>query len=101
MQHFRLVYTPFPEGATGKIHGAVKKYEKYCIILIDSNTPKEMQAKSLRHELAHIALGHLEDTTRELQEIEAEADSLAERMQESEFNALMQWELKGGNRQCG
>ena len=101
MQKFGLVYTPFPPEAGRALTGATQQRKGYCLILIDSTAPAETQAATLRHELAHIALNHFADTTRDLQEIEAEANSYAARMTKSEFDALMAWEMKGGSRQCG
>ena len=58
-------------------------------ILIDSAQDEKTQRHALRHELAHVALNHLTDTTRSLQQLEAEADEYAARMTDSEFADLM------------
>lgn len=63
------------------------------LILIDSTAPAAEQAKTLRHELAHIALDHFDDTARSLQQLEAEADSFAEQLTDTDVAALMQWAI--------
>lgn len=60
------------------VHGAVTRTRHgVFIVIIDSRMTDEEKARILRHELAHIRLGHLTDP-RPLDQIEAEADAEAD-----------------------
>ena len=89
MQRFTLIYRPFPAECGGTIYGMTTGAGGRVTILIDSAQDEKTQRHALRHELAHVALNHLTDTTRSLQQLEAEADEYAARMTDSEFADLM------------
>ena len=101
MQNFRLIYKPFPPEIHGQIGGITGgKPGGRLTVMIDSTLTEEEQKKTLKHELAHIALGHLEDDRanranylKNVMELEAEADAKAGSMTEAEFNSLMQWQI--------
>ncbi len=57
----------------GGIRGSVKKSQNGYLVLINSSLSKQQKAISLRHELWHIALGHL-DERKELPEAEKEKE---------------------------
>ena len=94
MQHFKLVYRDFPNAAQGQVYGLTQQRQGYCLIWIDSAAPADRQAAALRHELAHIALDHFSDNARSLRQLEAEADSFAERLTAAEFEKLMQYRIQ-------
>ena len=93
MQRFKLEYRPFPAECSGTVYGITCYHGGHYLILIDSKAPAERQAAALRHELAHIALNHLTDNARSIDQLEAEAESYAAQMAESEFDFLMQWAI--------
>ena len=107
MQHFKLKRHPFPAELQGKIYGATIFANGLYMILIDSTATEEKQAATLRHELAHIVLNHLEQT-KPVNEInsfgddmfgagwierEREADQYAAKMTDCEYQQLMQWAI--------
>ncbi len=95
MQSFKLDYRPFPPELHGKIRGitGVKPNGK-TIVLIDSTLSETERKKTLKHELAHIVLGHFLDTEqRDVMELEAEAEAKADSMTEEELNGLLQWQI--------
>ena len=92
MQAFTLIYKPFPAECAGAVHGILSAAGGRVRIVIDSNQDEQTQRHALRHELAHLALNHLDDArsiARSIEEIEAEADAYADRMTDSEFAELM------------
>ena len=93
MQPFKLDYRPFPANCSGTVYGITCYHGGHYLILIDSAAPAEQQAATLRHELAHIVLNHFTGTARSIEQLEAEAESYAAQMAESEFDALMQWAI--------
>lgn len=66
-------YIPFPAEIRGVVFGMIYGSGN---IAIDSSQPEETQQRALRHELAHLVLGH-QDTDKPIKAIEAEADALA------------------------
>ena len=107
MQHFHLEKKPFPAAIHGKIPGVIMESGGRYLIIIDSTNTEETQTAALRHELAHLALNHLEQT-KPLYQIdsidnsmfgegwtnrEQAADRYAEAMTEEEFADLMAWEI--------
>lgn len=114
MEHFKLIYMPFTELSELKqcqpdrqCFGFLYNNGRRNFILIDSEATPEQQHFTLKHELAHLALGHLA-ATRPLAEIctfgddmfgegwedrEHEADQFAEEMTEEEFTHLMQYAI--------
>lgn len=103
MQRFKLVCKPFP-AELRDVYGFIVANGGRYLIWIDSNQDARTQDRALRHELAHLVLGHL-DKTKPLIEIdphnvefgegweerEQEADSFAERMTDAELAELMQY----------
>lgn len=67
-----IKYIPFPAEIRGVVFGMIYGSG----IVIDSSQPEETQQRALRHELAHLVLGH-QDTDKPIRAIEAEADALA------------------------
>ena len=107
MQRFKLERRPFPAELQGQIPGFTFQCGEQCIVIIDSTAPEETQEKTLRHELAHLVLNHLEQT-KPIKEInsfgddmfgdgwidrEREADRYAEQMTAAELAELMQWAI--------
>ena len=112
MVKFKLVYAAFPDLEQfrkylpgDKCFGFAIYDEHGYTILIDSSGTEEQRKSTLRHELAHLVLNHLEET-KPLFEInssgddmfgpgwierEHEADKLAEEMSEEEFTRLMMY----------
>ena len=76
MQRFNLEYRPFPAECSGKVYGISCYHGGHYLILIDSKAPAERQAAALRHELAHLVLGH-QNADKPIRDIEEEADALA------------------------
>lgn len=68
-----IKYIPFPAEIRGVVFGMIYGSGN---IAIDSSQPEETQKRALRHELAHLVLGH-QDTDKPIRAIEAEADALA------------------------
>ena len=103
MQKFKLFYCEFPASVHGNARAFVLQKDGYAAIFIDSKLTKEQQEKSLKHELAHLSLDHLNrplpadadpDTFYiESETYEAEADRYAAEMTGEEFEALMQWAI--------
>lgn len=100
MSHFKLVYREFPEALKGKIPGfTAKGRDGKLAIMIDEDLPEAEKNLVLRHELSHIALGHLDDDRTKnnhsylanLAELEDEADQYADRMTDEEFTNLMKY----------
>ena len=93
MNKIFIRYIPFPDEIHGHVFGLVKEQNNRFLILIDNRIEAEMQDSTLRHELAHIALKHFDDTLPfddvirtgsfgdEWEEREIEADNLAGQMQ--------------------
>lgn len=114
MEKFKLVYRPMDELAPfrqalpddmtfGFLYFDGQRYA----IFIDSNGTPEQQARTLRHELAHLKLNHM-DYTPPLAAIsstgddmfgpgwidrEREADACADQMTDAEFAELMQYAI--------
>lgn len=103
MIRFKLFYHEFPASVHGDVRACVLLKGDHAVIIIDSLLPKDQQEKSLKHELAHLALNHLLKPAPDDAEIyrgyidsdtlEAEADRYAEEMTQDEFNTLMQWAI--------
>lgn len=97
MQKFKIMYRPFPTELHGKIGGVTGgKPGGVLVVMIDNTLPEAEQKKTLKHELSHIVLGHLEDDRtdrknylKNVMELEAEADAKADSMTDEELNALL------------
>lgn len=76
MKNFKLEYRPFPAEAQGVIFGFISSAGSVPRIVIDNTQPEETQKKALRHELAHLVLGH-QNADKPIKDIEKEADALA------------------------
>lgn len=87
---FCLYYAPFPQTLTGIVRGMVSRSKETgrFLIVIDSNLPPAEQENTLKHELAHILLNHLE-TAGNIREQEAEADRKAAEMTADELQSLL------------
>lgn len=96
MESFTLIYRPFPPDCGGDVHGIISGAGERAMIIIDSAQDEQTQQRALRHELAHLALNHLSDFERTVEQLEAEADDYAERMSESEFEELMRGAVYNG-----
>lgn len=93
MQHFKLEYRPFPPEAQGVIFGVISCAGRVPRIIIDSTRDDQTQQKALRHELAHLMLGHADRQEEDLQQLEDEADAAAANMTEATLEALLQWAI--------
>ena len=100
MENFNLVYWDFPEGLHNEIGGWTIKQNGQLTVLIDSLLPAEKQRFYLKHELAHIALNHLNRPIPTGSEMvggcwlisdlwEKEANKYAELMTDEEFDYFM------------
>lgn len=95
MKQFKLQYIPFVEEIRGYVRGIARmdvKRGRYYIY-IDSTLPQDQQKWTLKHELAHIYLGHLDNPERDVEEVEAEADAKADTMTDEELNELLKWAI--------
>ncbi len=92
MKHFKLVYKSFPDCFSGEVFGATILQNGEYVIVIDSNAPDEKKKECLRHELAHIALDHFNNTTATIKQIEKEAELFSMNMSENEYKSLMMWQ---------
>ena len=102
MKPFRLVYVAFPSPAD--VLGGVAVNDTLSggyVIAINTIKPAEEQTRTLKHELAHIVLGHVLDERTEtdksylenLDAVEAEADCYADQMTDDEFLELMTYQI--------
>lgn len=101
MDKFGVLYASFPEELRGKIRGGVIRHKGHILVCIDNTQTKSDQEYTLRHELAHIALNHL-DTPFPGDGVvfdsgfyrsnsqEAEADKYAEHMTDANLSELLQ-----------
>ena len=98
MNKFNLIYQPFPEEIQGLIPGFTGHREDDYTVFIDSTQTEEKQDLTLRHELSHLWLGHLDEDKRtetsqayldNIDEIEAEANNYADQMTDEELSYLM------------
>lgn len=93
MKHFKLEYMPFPAEAQGFVFGLISCAGRVPRIIIDSTRDEQTQRQALRHELAHLMLGHIDNQDAALEALEAEADAAAANMTEAELEALLQWAI--------
>ena len=102
MQRFNLLYWDFPESLHNQVGGWTINQNGSLTVLIDSLLPADKQRFYLKHELAHIALDHMNKAIPKNSEIvgdcwlisdawEAEANKYAEQMTDEELNHLMQY----------
>ena len=99
MQPFKLYYEPFPARARSICRGLVTySRERRCyVIIIDSQLDSEQKKASLKHELSHLALNHIEQRVldnRPEDDLEDEAAVYAEQMTEEEFSRLMAFQIQ-------
>ncbi len=100
---FKVFYEEFPAHLHGAVRGMILLRKGFAAIFIDSWLPKDQQERSLRHELAHLALGHLtaappadadpDASYIKSDTLEAEADRLAAEMSQEEYEYLMLWAI--------
>ena len=98
MNMIRLIYAGFPPPAD-KIGGVtILNPSGRVTIMINSIKPDEEQKRTLKHELAHIALGHLRDDRvkgsdfsylDDNPEIESDADRFADQINDDTLAELM------------
>lgn len=102
MQKFNLLYWDFPKELHNHIGGWTIKQDERLTVLIDSLLPAEKQRFYLKHEIAHIALNHLNQAIPTGSEIvggswfisdlwEKEADTYAELMTDEELAYFMEY----------
>ncbi len=102
MQKFNLLYWDFPKELHNHIGGWTIKQDERLTVLIDSLLPAEKQRFYLKHEIAHIALNHLNQPIPTGSEIvggswfisdlwEKEADTYAELMTDEELAYFMEY----------
>lgn len=108
MKRFKLIYTPFPDMFFNKnVTGFAAEMGGQYLIMIDNRQNADVQARALRHELAHLVLDHL-SVTKPLYQInsfgddmfgegwedrEHEADRYADEMTDTELSDLMQYAI--------
>lgn len=93
MKHFKLEYMPFPEEARGFVFGLISCAGRVPRIIIDSSQDERTQRQALRHELAHLMLGHVDNLEADLATLEAEADTAADNMTDADMEALLAWAI--------
>lgn len=92
MSPFRLYIVKFPpESINGATQYDVKKGS--FLIAINADLTEDEKIRTLKHELSHILLGHIDALDRDLREIENEADRYADLMTEDEFSDLMTYQI--------
>ena len=96
MTQYKLKYIPFADTIHGIVKGMSCRPEGQDIftIIIDSRLTESDQAHQLKHELAHLVLGHHEHPERDLKQIEREAEAHAAAMTDEEFNNLRSYERR-------
>lgn len=94
MQHYKLRYLQFPEELRGEIYGMTLQENGKLTVFIDSSMTEAEQKKNLKHELAHIFLGHLEAVEQRPEtELEAEAIAFSDYMTDEDLEALLKWAI--------
>ena len=101
MVRFKLAYQPFPEFIRGRVRGSTMISNGRCMIIIDRDLDEAGRRRYLKHEFAHILLGHFDDPRAKdsssylwnLAEIEEEADRYADQMTDAEFSELMTYQI--------
>ena len=101
MIRFKLVYQSFPDFIRGRVLGSTMIRNGRCVIIIERDLNEAERRHTLKHEFAHIVLGHFEDSRtddsdcylRNLPEIEDEADRYADQMTDAEFSDLMTYQV--------
>ena len=88
MKPFKVIYRPFP-AECGTVTGAISQRNNRVLILIDSNRDEQTQRRTLRHELGHLMLGHLDNDVDPVDVLEREADAYADRLTDDELSALL------------
>lgn len=101
MYHFRLGYTAFPDEINISGGFTVLDPDGRCFILINTNHDEESRRQTLKHDFAHIVLGHFEDVRAKdtqtylanMDELEREANEYADQMTDEEFSELMTYRI--------
>ena len=81
----KIQYIPFPNSLRGVVYGMVSGKGS---IVIDSSQDEATQDRTLRHELAHLVLRHM-DSEKDIREIEQEADTLASQLSVEQLKARL------------
>lgn len=93
MKHFKLEYMPFPAEAQGFVFGLIYCAGRVPRIIIDSTRDEQTQRQALRHELAHLMLGHVDNMEADPDTLEAEADTAADNMTDADLETLLAWAI--------
>lgn len=93
MSNFRIIYKTFPEPLKGSIVGLAGRKGNSYTVLIDESLGDSERKETLKHELSHILLGHLDDDKKPEEQIEREADQYAAAMTDDEFEQLMKYAI--------
>ena len=95
-KNYEIYIGPFSDKKHGKVPGFILGDDLYpdrYTIVIDSRLPIEQQKHVLKHEFAHMLLGHVEQFWRG-DEVEQEAEEMAYRMTDDEMNDLIRHATK-------
>ena len=86
---YRIIYKAFPAALRGVVRGLTSLRGNLYTVLIDALLDDPERKETLKHELAHIVLGHLLDDQRSVEDLEREADAYAAAMTEEELQQLI------------
>ena len=97
MKRFVVFRRQFPEEAHGRITGATRYNADFgwYDILIDKDLDEGTYRQTIKHELAHIVLGHFDDELQidNIDEIEKAAEDYANKMTDAEFSQLLKYRI--------
>ena len=88
---FDVLFAPFPDEAHNYARGLVDYDEekKRFNIAVDTRQSEEQQLFTLKHEFAHIMVGHVFGSDKPITIRESEADDYANKMTDSMFESLL------------
>ena len=89
MKQIKVIYAAFPKETQGNVFGFTFENKSSFVVMIDSTQSTERQKKTLKHEVAHIILGHFEQEDRPIQDIETEASEKAATMTDADLEMIL------------
>lgn len=94
MSNYRIIYRAFPEPLRGSVFGLTSRGNNSYTVLVDASLSDSKRKETLKHELSHILLGHLEDDKKPVDVIEREAEQYAATMTDEDLERLIQYGKK-------